>query len=134
MLLSEASRVFDWKLNFGAIALMWRGGCIIRSRFLGEIKKAFDKNPHLENLLLDDFFKKAVSDAQVCFFRLRNMNSSIYLGIMACCCICRSHFWNSRTRLQLCLSFLWWISSTCWSCKSHSSSAWLFWGTYLSTS
>jgi 6-phosphogluconate dehydrogenase len=64
MLLGEASRVFDWKLNFGAIALMWRGGCIIRSRFLGGIKKAFDKNPNLQNLLLDEFFKKAVSDAQ----------------------------------------------------------------------
>uniref|UniRef100_A0A1I7XDL7 6-phosphogluconate dehydrogenase, decarboxylating n=1 Tax=Heterorhabditis bacteriophora TaxID=37862 RepID=A0A1I7XDL7_HETBA len=65
MLLAEASRNFDWKLNFGAIALMWRGGCIIRSRFLGAIKKAFDKNPKLTNLLLDDFFTKAVAEAQL---------------------------------------------------------------------
>lgn len=78
MLLGEASRVFDWKLNFGAIALMWRGGCIIRSRFLGGIKKAFDKNPNLQNLLLDEFFKKAVSDAQVSFFLLKNNNPSIF--------------------------------------------------------
>lgn len=65
MLLAEASKVFNWNLNFGAIALMWRGGCIIRSRFLGRIKEAFDKNPTLVNLLMDDFFKKAVADAQL---------------------------------------------------------------------
>ncbi|VDN06999.1 unnamed protein product [Thelazia callipaeda] len=64
MLLAEANRVFKWNLNFGAIALMWRGGCIIRSRFLGEIKKAFDKNPHLSNLLMDDFFLNAVKECQ----------------------------------------------------------------------
>ena len=48
---------FGWNLNYGAIALMWRGGCIIRSRFLGNIKDAFEINPDLENLLMDDFFK-----------------------------------------------------------------------------
>jgi len=64
MLLAEASKEFNWKLDFGAIALMWRGGCIIRSRFLGRIKQAFEKNPSLVNLLLDDFFLKAVQDAQ----------------------------------------------------------------------
>ena len=47
-----------WDLNYGGIALMWRGGCIIRSRFLGKIKEAFDKNPQLTNLLLDDFFSR----------------------------------------------------------------------------
>ncbi|KHJ79458.1 phosphogluconate dehydrogenase domain protein [Oesophagostomum dentatum] len=67
MLMAEASRKFDWHLNYGGIALMWRGGCIIRSRFLGDIKKAFDKNPELPNLLLDDFFAKAMADAQVRF-------------------------------------------------------------------
>lgn len=67
ILLAEASKEFNWKLNFGAIALMWRGGCIIRSRFLGHIKAAFDKNPNLVNLLLDDFFLKAISEAQVNF-------------------------------------------------------------------
>uniref|UniRef100_A0A915E2Q1 6-phosphogluconate dehydrogenase, decarboxylating n=1 Tax=Ditylenchus dipsaci TaxID=166011 RepID=A0A915E2Q1_9BILA len=64
MLLAEASNEFSWKLDFGAIALMWRGGCIIRSRFLGRIKEAFEKNPKLVNLLLDDFFLKAINDAQ----------------------------------------------------------------------
>ena len=50
-----------WNLNYGGIALMWRGGCIIRSRFLGKIKAAFDRNPALENLLLDDYFRGAVT-------------------------------------------------------------------------
>lgn len=65
MLLREAAHVFKWKLNYGGIAMMWRGGCIIRSVFLGNIKKAFDRSPHLKNLLLDDFFKHAIHDSQV---------------------------------------------------------------------
>jgi 6-phosphogluconate dehydrogenase len=60
MLMRAAAQQYGWKLNYGGIALMWRGGCIIRSAFLGEIKKAFDKNPELANLLLDPFFKKAI--------------------------------------------------------------------------
>ncbi len=56
MLLREAAKEQGWNLNFGGIALMWRGGCIIRSRFLGKIKEAYDKNPQLANLLVDDFF------------------------------------------------------------------------------
>jgi 6-phosphogluconate dehydrogenase len=64
MLLREASVENEWDLDFGSIALMWRGGCIIRSRFLGDIKKAFDKDPKLENLLLDGFFQNAMSEAQ----------------------------------------------------------------------
>ena len=48
----------------GSAALMWRGGCIIRSTFLGDIKAAFDKNPSLQNLLLDDFFKTKIHAAQ----------------------------------------------------------------------
>ncbi|KAF8365370.1 hypothetical protein PRIPAC_83199, partial [Pristionchus pacificus] len=63
MLLAEASKQFGWNLNYGAIDLMWRGGCIIRSRFLGDIKKAFDSNPNLANLLVDNFFKDAVAKA-----------------------------------------------------------------------
>jgi len=62
MLLKAAAEEQGWHLNFGAIALMWRGGCIIRSRFLGNIKDAFDKNPALSNLLLDDFFSKTLND------------------------------------------------------------------------
>jgi len=60
MLLREAAKEEKWNLNFGGIALMWRGGCIIRSRFLGKIKEAYDKNPQLTNLLQDDFFSKTL--------------------------------------------------------------------------
>ncbi len=61
MLLSAAAKEHGWNLNMGGIALMWRGGCIIRSRFLGKIKAAFDTNPSLENLLLDSFFSTALN-------------------------------------------------------------------------
>ena len=76
-LMMEAAKEYNWNLNLGGIALMWRGGCIIRSRFLGDIKKAFDNNPKLENLLLDPFFKDAVQSAQeswrrVCATALQN--------------------------------------------------------------
>jgi 6-phosphogluconate dehydrogenase len=60
MLMRAAAKQYGWNLNYGGIALMWRGGCIIRSVFLGEIKRAFDKKPDLTNLLLDPFFKKAI--------------------------------------------------------------------------
>ncbi len=61
MLMRKASEENKWNLNFGSIALMWRGGCIIRSRFLGKIKEAYDKNPKLPNLLADPYFVKEVS-------------------------------------------------------------------------
>ncbi len=64
MLLKAAAKENGWKLNMGGIALMWRGGCIIRSRFLGKIKEAFDKNPEIENLLLDSFFSDALNNYQ----------------------------------------------------------------------
>jgi 6-phosphogluconate dehydrogenase len=64
MLLKAAAKENGWNLNMGGIALMWRGGCIIRSRFLGKIKEAFDKNPALENLLLDSFFFSALNQHQ----------------------------------------------------------------------
>ena len=64
MLMRAAAKEYGWNLNYGGIALMWRGGCIIRSRFLGKIKDAFDKNPALSNLLLDDYFKGEISKAQ----------------------------------------------------------------------
>jgi 6-phosphogluconate dehydrogenase len=64
MLLHEAASEYNWHLNYGGIALMWRGGCIIRSQFLGRIKEAFDRNPQLSNLLLDDFFHKAIDSCQ----------------------------------------------------------------------
>lgn len=64
MLMQAAAAEYGWNLNYGGIALMWRGGCIIRSRFLGDIKAAFDKDPKLANLLLDPFFTKAVETHQ----------------------------------------------------------------------
>ena len=63
-LMKAAAEEYKWKLNYGGIALMWRGGCIIRSAFLGKIKEAFDNNPDITNLLLDPFFKDKVEKAQ----------------------------------------------------------------------
>ncbi len=59
-LMRTAAKTYNWNLNYGGIALMWRGGCIIRSVFLGKIKEAYDKNPALENLLLDDYFAETM--------------------------------------------------------------------------
>ncbi len=64
MLMREAAEENSWNLNYGGIALMWRGGCIIRSAFLDNIQQAFARNPELSNLLLDDFFSTAVQRAQ----------------------------------------------------------------------
>ncbi|KAL8956114.1 MAG: hypothetical protein Q9193_006269 [Seirophora villosa] len=64
MLIQNAAKEFGWKLNKPSIALMWRGGCIIRSVFLKDITSAYRKNPDLENLLFDDFFNKAIHKAQ----------------------------------------------------------------------
>ncbi|MBQ6179407.1 MAG: decarboxylating NADP(+)-dependent phosphogluconate dehydrogenase [Bacteroidales bacterium] len=63
-LMRAAAKEYGWDLNYGGIALLWRGGCIIRSVFLGKIKEAFDKNPALANILLDPYFKEKLSDAQ----------------------------------------------------------------------
>jgi len=79
MLMREAAKEYGWNLNYGGIALMWRGGCIIRSVFLGEIKKAFDKNPELHNLLLADYFKNAVDRAQSSWRRV--VAKAVELGI-----------------------------------------------------
>ena len=59
-LMRAAAKEYGWNLNYGGIALMWRGGCIIRSVFLGKIKEAYDKNPELSNLLLDPYFKETI--------------------------------------------------------------------------
>ena len=59
-LMRTAAKTYGWNLNYGGIALMWRGGCIIRSVFLGKIKEAYDNNPELSNLLLDPYFKETI--------------------------------------------------------------------------
>ena len=64
MLMREAAHEYNWHINYGGVALMWRGGCIIRSRFLGKIRDAFAKNPELHNLLLDDFFRSVIDESQ----------------------------------------------------------------------
>lgn len=75
MLMVEAAREFNWELNYGGIALMWRGGCIIRSTFLGEIKAAYEADPDLQNLLQADFFIDAIKQAE------DNWRKAIIFGI-----------------------------------------------------
>ena len=99
MLLREASKEYGWKLNFGSIALMWRGGCIIRSRFLGDIKKAFDKNPELENLLVDDFFRKVIDESQTGW--RKTMANAALLGIPTPCMSSALAFYDGYRRLRL---------------------------------
>ena len=69
-MLRSAAEEFRWNLNYGSIALLWRGGCIIRSAFLEKIKKAFDRNPGLANLLLDPFFKEKIEASQAAWRRV----------------------------------------------------------------
>ena len=63
-LLAAASKQFNWNLNYGDIATIWRGGCIIRAKFLNRIKEAFDRNAQLENLMLDPFFSSILKQNQ----------------------------------------------------------------------
>lgn len=77
--LDAAAAENGWKLNNGQISLLWRGGCIIRARFLENIKDAFDKNAKLENLLLDDFFTQAIAKAQPGWRRV--VSAATELGI-----------------------------------------------------
>jgi 6-phosphogluconate dehydrogenase len=81
MLLRAAAEEYHWNLNYGGIALMWRGGCIIRSMFLGKIKDAFDKNPGLTNLLLDPYFKVEVESAQAAWRRV--VAKAVEMGVPA---------------------------------------------------
>ena len=82
-LLRAAASSQRWNLNFGGIALVWRGGCIIRSVFLGEIKKSFDRNPQLVNLLLDPFFKEAIERRQAAWRRV--VVTAVTMGIPIPC-------------------------------------------------
>jgi len=79
MLMRDAARSYNWNLNYGGVALMWREGCIIRSAFLGEIQEAYARNPALENLLLDDYFRDAVINAQPAW--RRTVTTGIQHGI-----------------------------------------------------
>jgi 6-phosphogluconate dehydrogenase len=79
--MQSAAVEHKWPLNFGNIALLWRGGCIIRARFLERIKEAFDTNPQLENLLLAPYFTKAVESAQSAWRHV--VSNAVQLGIAA---------------------------------------------------
>jgi len=79
VLLKEAAEEFKWDLNYGAIALLWRGGCIIRSAFLGRIKEAFDRNPQLSNLMLDTFFREKIEKSQEAWRRV--VSAAVMNGI-----------------------------------------------------
>ena len=76
-MMRAAAKEYGWELHYGNIALMWRGGCIIRSRFLGNIKEAFDKNPGLTNLLLDPYFAERI---QACQQGLRTVTATAVLN------------------------------------------------------
>jgi 6-phosphogluconate dehydrogenase len=78
-LLQAAAATHQWSLNYGGIALLWRGGCIIRSIFLGKIKEAFDRDPQLSNLLLDPFFKEKIDGAQAGW--RRTVSAAVLNGI-----------------------------------------------------
>ena len=79
MLMREAAKEHGWHLNYGGIATMWSGGCIIRSRFLVDIRDAFATNPDLENLLVDDFFKKAIDHSQAAWRRV--VATAVQMGV-----------------------------------------------------
>ena len=79
MLFRAAAAQYGWHLNYGGIALLWREGCIIRSAFLTDIQKAFDKNPDLTNLLLDDFFKEQIETAESGWRRV--ISKAVELGV-----------------------------------------------------
>ncbi|MBN1561839.1 decarboxylating NADP(+)-dependent phosphogluconate dehydrogenase [candidate division KSB1 bacterium] len=80
-LMRAAAQEYGWNLNYGGIALMWRGGCIIRSVFLGKIKEAFDRHHDLVNLMLDPFFKQEIQNAVPAWRRV--IRSAVELGIAA---------------------------------------------------
>jgi 6-phosphogluconate dehydrogenase len=83
MLMRAASEEYGWNLAYGNIALMWRGGCIIRAAFLDDIKAAFDANPELDNLLLDPFFKEQVQGAEGAWRRVVSTGATLGIPLPA---------------------------------------------------
>ena len=98
-LMREAAKEFNWNLNYGGIALMWRGGCIIRSAFLGKIKEAYDKNPELNNLLLDDYFRDTVVGAQEGWRRVAV--NAITTGVPAPCLTAALNYFDGYRTARL---------------------------------
>jgi 6-phosphogluconate dehydrogenase len=98
-LLRAAAATYQWNLNLGGIALTWRGGCIIRSAFLGDIKKAFDENPQLTNLVLDPFFKQAVESRQAAWRRV--VAAAVSAGIPVPCMSAALAYWDGYRSARL---------------------------------
>jgi 6-phosphogluconate dehydrogenase len=103
VLMKNAAEEFNWKLNYGGIALMWRGGCIIRSIFLGKIKEAFGKNPNLSNLLLDPFFKEKIESSQEAWRRVvaASVTNGIWIPVFSTALNYFDGFRNSRLPANL---------------------------------
>ncbi len=103
VLLNEAAKEYRWSLNYGGIALLWRGGCIIRSVFLAKIKEAFDKNPALSNLLLDPFFRKRIERSQNAWRRVVStaMLHGIWIPAMSTALCYYDGFRNARLPANL---------------------------------
>jgi len=103
VLLHEAAKEYKWSLNYGGIALLWRGGCIIRSAFLEKIKVAFDKNPRLTNLLLDPFFRKRIERSQSAWRRVVStaMLHGIWIPAMSTALCYYDGFRNGRLPANL---------------------------------
>ena len=99
MLMQQAAKDYHWRFNYGAIALMWRGGCIIRSRFLGNIKEAFNKNPNLKSLLVDSFFVKELLSRQQGWRKAISLAAE--LGIAIPCMSTALSFYDGYRSAQL---------------------------------
>jgi 6-phosphogluconate dehydrogenase len=98
-LMRSAGQSLGWSLNFGGIALTWRGGCIIRSAFLGDIKNAFDRDPDLVNLLLDPFFRDAVMSRQGALRQV--VATAVSLGIPVPCLSAAMAYWDGYRSARL---------------------------------
>jgi 6-phosphogluconate dehydrogenase len=103
ILMRYTAQEYNWNLNYGGIALMWRGGCIIRSVFLGKIKEAFDKNPNLTNLLLDPFFKEKIEASLQAWRRVVTtaINNGIWVPALSSALTYFDGYRNSRLPANL---------------------------------
>ena len=99
MLMRKASEENKWNLNFGSIALMWRGGCIIRSKFLGKIKEAYDKNPRLASLLIDPFFLGEITRSEASW--RKTVAEGALLGVPLPCFSTALSFFDGYRSAQL---------------------------------
>jgi len=99
VLMREASKQYNWDLKYGAIALMWRGGCIIRSAFLQDIKKAFDDDASLSNLILAPFFKDKLVEAEPKWRRAASQ--AVLNGAWAPCILAALSYYEGYTTARL---------------------------------